>query len=78
MCTDYNLARDLFEQGRSAMKRGDLDVALEQFRESIRVSPHPKTLELLGECLLLKTQHSEAIVYLAAAAGLGAKQFRAR
>ena len=75
---DYDGAMDLYEQGRSAMQLGDIDVAMDKFRQSIRESPHFKTLELLGECLLLKDQHCEAIVYLAAAAGLSLKQFRPR
>jgi len=60
------------------MEAGDTEAALQRFRQSIRIFPHFKTLELLGECLLLKNQHSEAIVYLAAAAGLGLKQSRSR
>ena len=57
--TDYDQALNLYEQGKSAMESGDIDVALEK-------------------CLLLKDQHSEAMVCLAAAAGLGLKQFRPR
>ena len=75
---DHNNARDLYADRKSAMRLGELEAAVEHFRESIRVSPHFKTLELLGECLLLQKQHSEAIVCLAAAAGLGLKQFRSR
>jgi tetratricopeptide (TPR) repeat protein len=75
---DANDAHDLYAQGRSVMESGDIEAALERFRQSIRIFPHFKTLELLGECLLLKNQHSEAIVYLAAAAGLGLKQSRSR
>ena len=75
---DHNRARDLYALGKSAMKLGDLEAAAELFQQSITKYPHFKTLELLGECLLKENQHSEAIVYLAAAAGLGLKQFRSR
>ena len=75
---DQNKAHDLYAEGRSAMKQGDLDLATKRFRQSIESFPHFKTLELLGECLLLKNQPSEAIVFLAASAGLGIHQYRAR
>jgi tetratricopeptide (TPR) repeat protein len=69
---------DLYFEGRSAMKAGDLEVAIDKFIHSIKLSPHFKTLELLGKCLLLRNALPEAVIYLAAAAGLGKNQFRAR
>jgi tetratricopeptide (TPR) repeat protein len=46
-------------------------------RCSVELSPHFKALELLGECLLESHNvSSEAIVFLAAAAGLGNRSFR--
>jgi tetratricopeptide (TPR) repeat protein len=68
----------LYFEGKSAMKAGDLDTAIDLFKQSINLSPHFKTLELLGECLLLRNELPEAIIYLAAAAGLGNNQFRSR
>lgn len=68
----------LYEAGRSAMSKGDLKEAIGQFVESQRAAPHFKTLELLGECLLRKGEYPEAVIYLAAAAGLGTNQYRPR
>lgn len=76
--TDYYEGLHLYHDGRSAMEAGNYQLAVKKFEESIRIVPHFKTLESLGECLLLLNRSAEAIDYLAAAAGLGNKQFRAR
>lgn len=76
--TDYDEGLHLYNDGRSAMEAGNYQLAVKKFEESIRIAPHFKTLESLGECLLLLNQFTEAIVYLAAAVGLGNKQFRPR
>lgn len=69
---------DFYFEGRSAMKAGDLEIAIDKFIQSLKVSPHFKTLELLGECLLLRNELPEAVIYLAAATGLGKNQSRSR
>lgn len=59
------------------MEQRDYETATVLLRCSNQLSPHFKTLELLGECLLeLGNANFEAIVVLAAAAGLGNRPFR--
>lgn len=60
------------------MDRGDLTSAVEYFKRSLAFDPHFKTFELLGTALRDLQRPHEAVVYLAAAAGLGNRQFRAR
>jgi tetratricopeptide (TPR) repeat protein len=68
---------DLYERGREAMERREFEQAAALFRRSIELDPHFKTLELLGQCLLESTPaSSEAIVCLAASAGLGRRAFK--
>lgn len=43
----------------------------------MKLGPHFKTSELLGECLLKAGKPLDAILYLAASAGLGNNNFRA-
>lgn len=52
------------------MAAGLLDAAVIAFRCSAALAPHFKTLELLGECLLVLGKPLEAIVPLAAATTL--------
>jgi tetratricopeptide (TPR) repeat protein len=78
MTIDHNNAYNLYYEGRSAMDAGDLHTAVEKFKQSLGLFPHFKALELLGECLLRRNEFPEAILYLAAAAGLGQKEFRAQ
>jgi len=66
-----------YEIGRREMAAGNYANAIEHFRISIRHYPHFKTLELLGECLLAMGDHVASIVPLAAAVGLGTREFRA-
>jgi tetratricopeptide (TPR) repeat protein len=75
---DYDASFSLYEAGRSAMKAGDVHSAIENFRRSTKLAPHFKTLELLGECLLQVGEINDAVLCLAAAAGLGTRQLRAR
>jgi tetratricopeptide (TPR) repeat protein len=60
------------------MEREDFDAAVEQFLHAFLLEPHFKTLELLGTCCQRLGRLHEAVLYLAAAAGLGNGQFRAR
>ena len=60
------------------MEQGDRPAAIRCLREAAWLAPHYKTLELLGECLRGEGREPEAVLYLAAAAGLGRKQARAR
>ncbi|MGH9322423.1 MAG: hypothetical protein ACRD3V_21380, partial [Vicinamibacteria bacterium] len=66
----------LYQTGRAAMEAGDLEAAVAAFRESVLEEPHFKTLELLGEALMLLGRPKEAIVPLAAASTLN-RQVRA-
>lgn len=59
------------------MEANDLESAISLFDQSVQLEPHFKTLELLGECLLTLGRHKEAVVPLAASAGLGNKPYRA-
>ena len=77
MPTEFGDSFDEYAAGREAMNSSDYARAIKLFEESIRLSPHFKTLELLGECRLKIHQPSEAIVPLAAAVGLGTNAFRA-
>lgn len=52
------------------MDEGDFENAVTLFQESISYSPHFKSLELLGECLIHLNRLTESIVPLAAAASL--------
>ena len=56
--------------GKTAMSEGDRAKAITILREGILAFPFPRSLELLGECLLLEGRPVEATVYLAAAIGL--------
>jgi tetratricopeptide (TPR) repeat protein len=61
---------ELYFEGRRAMDAGRLDEAIRLFEESIRIRPHHKSLELLGECLGRLGRWNEAVVALAAATTL--------
>lgn len=69
-------ASRLYEEARARMERGDLESAVEAFQESIRLGPHFKSLELLGECYMRLHRCREAVVPLAAATALN-RQARA-
>lgn len=73
---DDENARCLYQRGRAALEGGRLEDAVEAFRESSLKEPHFKTLELLGEALMLLGRYQEAVVPLAAASGLN-RQVRA-
>ena len=69
----------LYQRGRAALDAGDHAAAADLLRQSAEASPHFKTLELWGECLLQLNHASEALIPLAAAVGIGidSKPFRA-
>jgi tetratricopeptide (TPR) repeat protein len=52
------------------MDAGRLDRALGLFRKSASLSPHYKTFELIGECLMILGRHSDALEPLAEAVAL--------
>ncbi len=59
------------------MESGETEAAAGLFRASVELCPHFKTLELLGEILLQSEgATTETILALAAAAGLGSRNFR--
>jgi hypothetical protein len=47
---DRPVAEALFNKGRDALKRGDLDAACAAFEESTRLEPAPGTMFNLGDC----------------------------
>jgi tetratricopeptide (TPR) repeat protein len=67
----------LYQQGRQAMSANDLQAATRLLEKSAQLSPHFKTFELLGECLLKSGQSQEASVWLRKAVEIGNKPYRA-
>jgi len=78
MKLQYDLGSALYQEAREARKNGDLKAAIQKLRRSGKLAPHFKTYELLGESFFEMERFPEAILYLAAAAALGNKQFRSR
>jgi tetratricopeptide (TPR) repeat protein len=63
--------------GGVTMEEGDLSTAITTLREAVFAFPFPKSLELLGECLLRQGKPVEAVIFLAAAVGMNdVPQFR--
>ena len=75
--TLMDVSTQLYQRGRDAMEKHEYEVAAALFHSSSGVFPHFKSLELFGECLLELGRSREAVVPLAAAAGLGNKASRA-
>ncbi|HEY0321395.1 MAG TPA: hypothetical protein VGC66_10595 [Pyrinomonadaceae bacterium] len=66
-----------YDAAWDAWENGDLATAVTMLREGIYAFPFPKSLELLGECLLQEGNPVEATIYLAAAIGMsGEVEFR--
>lgn len=61
---------DFYQKAREAMSSGKLQEAIALFQRSIQDSPHFKSLELLGECMMKMNRFSEAVVPLSAATSL--------
>lgn len=59
-----------YDTGRKLMAVSDYEGAVREFRASLELTVHFKTLELLGECYIQLRQFTEAIVTLAAATTL--------
>jgi tetratricopeptide (TPR) repeat protein len=59
-----------YDAAKAAKEREDLATAVITLREGIYAFPFPKSLELLGECLLQEGNPVEATIYLAAAIGM--------
>ena len=78
MGEESSSAYAVYQAGREAMERANFDEAVEHFTRAFFLEPHFKTLELLGTYCQKLGRLSEAVLYLAAAAGLGNRQFRAR
>jgi tetratricopeptide (TPR) repeat protein len=62
-----------YQQGRVQLESGDLPGAIAQLEASVALSPHFKSLELLGEVFMRSGQALRAIVPLAAATTLNAQ-----
>jgi tetratricopeptide (TPR) repeat protein len=61
---------ELYRQAHELMEKNRLEDAVPLFQQSIALSPHFKSLELLGECLVRLNRLPEAVVPLAAATTL--------
>src|SRR4028119_1434570 len=70
MKNELSQSSDLYQKARLKMSEGNFDDAVFLFQQSIQLSPHFKTLELLGECFIHLNRWQEAIVPLAAATSL--------
>ena len=71
-------SRDLYERARRELVDRNFAAAFETFARSAQMQPHFKTCELAGECLIEMKRYADAVLYLAAAAGLAPKQSRCR
>lgn len=60
----------LYRQARELMEKDEFEDAVPLFQQSIALSPHFKSLELLGECFIRLNRLPEAVVPLAAATTL--------
>ncbi len=63
-----------YDTAWDAWEKGDLATAVITLREGIYSFPFPKSLELLGECLLQEGNLVEATIYLAAAVGMSKEE----
>src|SRR5262245_59871603 len=68
----------LYDEGRAAMKRGDLHTAAAKLRASVRLMPTGPSLAALGESLLGLYLDAEAVVHLSAALGMGERDVSVR
>jgi tetratricopeptide (TPR) repeat protein len=66
----------LYKDGRNAMARGEITDAIALLLKAASLEPHAKTYQVLGECLLQDGKLLDAILYLAASAGLGSRESR--
>jgi tetratricopeptide (TPR) repeat protein len=78
MADKAELALCIYKLAREALEHGRTSEAVDLLRSSLLLSPHFKTLELLGETLVTLKADTDAMLYLAAAVGLTSKQPRAR
>ena len=67
---NWDESLELYMCAREAHDRENFSEAIKLFHESIRLSPHYKSLLLLGECLVREKRVNEAIVAFAAATTL--------
>lgn len=63
-------SNERYQEARELMGQGAYAEAVNLFEQNVRVQPHFKDLELLGECLMRLGKLVEAIVPLAAATTL--------
>lgn len=77
MSSEYSQDHILYLQGQDLMEKGEFVKALESLKKSAELSPHFKTYEYIGTCLLELGDFCEAVMYLSASAGLGNKQSKA-
>lgn len=73
---DVERSSRLYHEARELLRKGDREAAIRALRDSLQASPHFKTAEVLGECLLEAGALSESLLYLSASVGLGRNQSR--
>lgn len=76
MTKEKKTSSETYTRGKELLEEGDYKGALEILMPSGLNTPHFKTFECIGECLLAMERPAEAVLYLSAAAGLGNKQIR--
>src|SRR5262245_60454565 len=69
---DRERALQLYDEGRAAMARSDLQTAVPKLQQSVALLPTAPSVAALGECLLRVSRYGEAVVHLTAALGMGA------
>jgi tetratricopeptide (TPR) repeat protein len=66
----FEKAYELYCVAQKTMSQGNYNDAIVILQKSATLNPHYKTLELLGECLVMAGQYCNAIIPLAAATTL--------
>jgi tetratricopeptide (TPR) repeat protein len=74
---DFNRSYERFAEARAALARHEYDAAIGLFRQSLAESPHFKTHELIGECLLALHRPTDLVEPLRAAIASGNRPSRA-
>lgn len=71
-------SEELRNEARAQMRRQAWQTAIERLAESSALLPQSITYELMGECYAALQDRNKAILYFAAATGLGNKQYKPR
>lgn len=74
---DHDAALELYMRGKGLLEQGAPDQAARTLIDSWNSAPHFKTAELLGDTYRELGRPKDALLYYAAAIGLGSKQSKA-